>query len=82
MPQLDLILNAEGEFPNMKALGDITKIGRLPKGMASRKSSVVIEVTQKDGTVSYGETSLALLAAAVRAFMARDEVENLPAADS
>ena len=77
MTILRLVMDASGEFKGMRKLGAVTAIGRLPYGMDSGRSTVVIEV-ELGGKLYYGETSLAMLDNAVQAFKARDEVEGLP----
>ncbi|MBX3605346.1 MAG: hypothetical protein KF788_08745 [Piscinibacter sp.] len=77
MTTLRIILDGDGAFPEAKPerFGLATAIGRLPAGMQSGKSSVVIELTMPDGTKAYGQTSLAMLAMAVQAMQARDEAD-------
>ena len=68
-----LVMKADGEFKDAKQLDMITAFGRLPKGMASGKSAVVVEITLANGQKVYGQTSLTIMDAAVGAFNVRDD---------
>jgi hypothetical protein len=68
MPAMRIILDAEGAFPEMKVLGDITAVARLAQGMQSGKDSVCFEF-EVDGVKHYAQTSLVLLSTAVKAFV-------------
>jgi hypothetical protein len=73
-------MDAEGAFPAMKdeQLGSLTTIARLPAGMASGASSVLVEVTLPDGSKAYGQTSMEMLQNAARAFAIKEQMEALP----
>ena len=51
-------------------------IARLPRGMASGRSSVAIRVDLPDGRVVVAETSMALFLACAGAFMAAEDAEQ------
>lgn len=59
-------------------LGTVTDVGRIAEGMASGKTSVVIQLTMPDGSKRVGQTSLALLRTVVQALDARDKAEGRP----
>ena len=63
-PWIDLKTAAE------PGLGKVTRIGRLPAGMQSGKSTIAIVITTPDGKQFIGETSMALFLAAARAMKA------------
>jgi hypothetical protein len=69
---LSIIQNAEGNFPEAglptTQVGQLTKLGALPKGMASGRASVAVLITLDDGTHVFAETSLRLLRTAVNTF--------------
>lgn len=78
MTYLRIVLEGDGAFPDCDPLkiGTATTIARFAGGMGSGKSSVTIELTLPDGSKALGQTSLAMLEAAVRAFKLRDEAEG------
>lgn len=82
MPALRILLNVEGEFKDLKGertihLSDPSMaIGRLPKGMESGKSSVVIRLDLPNGTTILAETSMALFLNCARAFQAAEDLAN------
>jgi hypothetical protein len=51
--------------------GEISTIGALPRGMASGRTSIYVQVELADGRVAFCETSLALLQMATAAFTGR-----------
>ena len=57
-------------------MGTISRIGRLPRGTVSGKSSVSVVITLADGSNVVGETTLALFLAAALAVKARAELEG------
>lgn len=57
-------------------LATITRIGRLPRGTESGKSTVTILIEHKDGSRSMAQTTLALISAAVSALKAADETSS------
>lgn len=57
-------------------LAKVTRIGRLPKGMDSGKSSIAIVIKTEDGREFVAETSLALFLAAARAIKACEDEMN------
>lgn len=75
MTPMRIILQGDGAFPecNPEAFGTVSAMARLPGGMASGAASITVELTLPDGTKAYGQTSLALLEAAARAFRASEE---------
>jgi hypothetical protein len=74
MIPMRVVLNCEGAFPNMDSLGEITAVGRLPQGMQSGKSSIVIEI-EVNGVKYHAQTSLAIMVTAMEAFKARELAE-------
>jgi hypothetical protein len=80
MPMLTIHVNGEGCWPDLPvAVGqdgprwqqtEDLSIAALAHGMQSGKTSVMIRMNLPDGSVALGETSLALLLAAARAFEA------------
>lgn len=62
-------LNGPKGYPG---LGAIVKIGRLPRGTTSGKSTVSILIEMPDGKLVAGQTTLALMTNAVRALSAAD----------
>lgn len=82
MPTLHVLLDDDPENPDFIAAGErmkgrevvkgeIATIGALPRGMASGRTSVYMQVELEDGRVAFCETSLALLQAAAAAFTGR-----------
>lgn len=59
-------------------LATITRIGRLPRGTNSGKSTVTILIEHKDGSRAMAQTTLALLSAAVSALKAADDTTAHP----
>lgn len=64
------------EAANAAELMTVDKIGRLPRGMSSGKSSVTIRMRDAAGNYFFGQTSLALLRGALQVFDAREAQEN------
>lgn len=56
-----------------KVLGTVTRIGRLPRGTTSGKSTVSIVIEMPDGTTVMGQTTLALFANAALALQTYQE---------
>lgn len=82
MPALSVTPNIEANpWPESKGMpfGEITKIGRLPRGMESGRSTVTICITLADGATVYGQTSLRNMNAAMIALNARAAAEGEPA---
>ncbi len=76
MPELKIVLDVDTEFgkrpvPADKIIHlpdpDMT-FARIPRGMQSGKSSVMIDIRLPDGRVVMAETSMALFLAAAKAF--------------
>lgn len=59
-----------------RPFGTITKIGRLPRGMTSGRSTVTVELTLPDGTKVYGQQSLRNMHLAMRALVISAESEG------
>ena len=76
MPNIQIKLDADGEYPECKELGEVSSIGLLAHGMKSGKGSVVVEITFPDGRKIYGQTSVDLLHSAASAVHARDEMNR------
>lgn len=57
-------------------LGRVVRIGRLPAGTESGKSTVTILIQNADGSRAWGQTTLALLNAALSAMNTAEAVEN------
>jgi hypothetical protein len=76
MLSLNVYLDGEGCWPDLKARGFITGqlvgIARLPKGTQAGKSSVTVRIETAEGQVILAETTLALLTNAVNAFNAAE----------
>lgn len=62
-------------------LAMITRIGRLPNGTQSGKSTVTILIEHEDGSRHLAQTTLALLLGATTALKAADERPASPAFD-
>ena len=63
--------------PQQWRLGTIVRIGRLPRGTTSGKPTVTVLVDFLDGTPPIGgQTTLALLEAAVKALRAAEDRDN------
>ena len=77
MSDLKVYTDGDGVWPDMKDLfyhtGKKIEVARLPKGMASGKSSVAIRIDTEDGQVVWSETSLDLFLAAAKIFIAAEE---------
>jgi hypothetical protein len=81
MPSLDLKLepaiypDGDGVYPDLKERGFehglLVGISALEAGMDTGRPSVMLRAETDDGKVILAETSLRLLSAAVRAFVAR-----------
>lgn len=56
--------------------GPIASVARLPMGTASGRSSIAFRVDLPDGRVVIGETTLALLKAAMAAFEGAEQREQ------
>lgn len=76
MIPLNIVLDAQGAYPDITELGAVSSIGRLPNGTVSGKSTVLIEVTTPDGKKVYGQTTLVLMESAIRACSAADSNES------
>ena len=63
-------LNGPRAYPG---LGTIVRIGRLPSGTSSGKSTVSIMIEMPDGKLVAGQTTMALMVAAVRALAGADQ---------
>ena len=81
MLELDVILEGDNAWPDLIDKQDsiihvqnITAVARLPKGMASGKSSVSVRIDLPDGQTVIAETSMDLFQAAAQAFKAREEM--------
>lgn len=61
---------------DLRQLGSITRIGRLPGGTTSGKSTISILVEMPDGKRYLAQTTLALLHMAVTALKSADSVES------
>jgi hypothetical protein len=72
---LNVILDGDGCWPDIRSLDPIVAIARLPGGMASGASSVSVRIEMADGTFVHGQTSLAHLSTAIEAFRAADAAE-------
>jgi hypothetical protein len=57
-------------------LGKIERIGRLPRGTTSGKSTVTVVIRMPDGTRHMAETTLALLDGAMQAMKTREAMEK------
>lgn len=67
MPDMCLIKDGEGAFPEAKELGTVTAMAYLKGGMQSGKGSVCFEFTDSEGTKRYAQTSVVLLETAAHA---------------
>ena len=76
MTTLDITPNLDAtpwtDLKDVKQLGRISRVGRLPEGTSGGKSTVVLLITMPDGQQVLGETTLALFAAAAGAMQAAD----------
>jgi hypothetical protein len=79
MPALSIILDVDTQPPrdikpeNIIHLPDPQMtFARIPRGMTSGKSSVMVEIVLPDGRVVLAETSMALFQQAARAFAIAD----------
>lgn len=61
---------------DLKEIGLITRIGRLPKGTEAGKSTVTILVEMKDGTRVMAQTTLALMNSAMLMMNGSAEMEG------
>lgn len=61
------------DLAHVKQLGQITRIGRLPRGCTSGASTISIAVKLPDGTDVMAQTTMALFLAAARALKARED---------
>lgn len=80
LPNLHIVLDADGAFPEVldqEVLFEVSAIGRLPKGMSSGKASVIIEFVTPTGLHLYGQTTLALLNATVRAMLVAEAKDGV-----
>ena len=77
MIPLSITPNIESNpWPELKdqPFGKITKIGRLPRGTTSGKSTVTLVITLPDGKIVAGETTLVLMQNAITVLTAADQV--------
>lgn len=91
MPALNIILDAEGCWPDISrrlqdksATWDECKslsVARLTGGMQSGADSVAIRLDMNDGKTHVVQTSMALFLAAADAFRARQQFEAAQAGD-
>lgn len=77
MPVLDIIMDGDNCWPELKEKGFITGnwvgIARLRRGMVSGAASVTVRIELPDGQTVLAETSLALIENAARAFRVAEE---------
>lgn len=74
MPELDLILDGEGRFPELEILGTEAtrlRVAGLSKGMKSGRASVLLALDLPSGRVVYVQTSLRLFGVAADALRAK-----------
>lgn len=64
------------DLKSVPELGQITRIGRLPKGTAAGRSTVSVVIEFEDGRRFIGQTTLALLNGAMVAINASAEAEG------
>lgn len=70
---LDLSLHPWADCRHLKQLGTVARIGRLPGGTDSGKSTVTVLVTMPDGKQVMAQTTMALFLAAAQALRGADE---------
>lgn len=58
-------------------LGRITRIGRLPRGTTTGKSTITVMIKMPDGREFMAETTMVLFQHAAKALKAADEAEAL-----
>jgi hypothetical protein len=78
---LTIVLNGDNCWPDLKERGFVegafVGLARLPNGTEGGKSAVTARIELANGQVILAQTTFALLRAAVQAFDAADNVDNL-----